>query len=63
MFYSETMMHRIYIDSGAFDFIYQLPEIIYSAIITAVINTINTNLELRKNNNKKNLERKNRQNN
>ena len=50
MFYSETMMHRIYIDSGAFDFIYQLPEIIYSAIITAVLNTIITTLGLSQNN-------------
>ena len=46
MFYSETMMHQIYIDSGAFNFIYQLPEIIYSAIITAVLNTIITTLGL-----------------
>ena len=46
MFYSETMMHQIYIESGAFNFIYQLPEIIYSAIITAVLNTIITTLGL-----------------
>ena len=38
MFYSERMMHQIYLDSGAFNFIYQLPEIIYSSIITAVLN-------------------------
>ena len=50
MFYSETMMHQIYIDSGAFNFVYQLPEIIYSALITAVINLIMTNLGLSQDN-------------
>ena len=46
MFYSEAMMHQIYIDSGAFNFIYQLPEIIYSSIITAVLNAVLTTLGL-----------------
>ena len=50
MFYSETMMHQIYIDSGAFNFVYQLPEIIYSAIITAVLNLIITTLGLSQDN-------------
>ena len=40
MFYTDTMMHQIYIESGAFNFIYQLPEIIYSSIITAVLSFI-----------------------
>ena len=43
-------MHQIYIDSGAFNFVYQLPEIIYSALITAVINLIMTNLGLSQDN-------------
>ena len=33
-------MHKIYKDEGKFDFIYQMPQIIYSTIITAVIGFI-----------------------
>ena len=33
-------MHKIYIDHGAFNFIYQLPQIIYSTIISSVLNTL-----------------------
>ena len=38
MFYSDSTMHKIYVDYGKFDFIYQLPQMIYSFIIS-------TNLE------------------
>ena len=31
-------MHKIYIENGAFNFIYQLPQIIYSTIISEVLN-------------------------
>ena len=40
MFYSNKMMHKIYIEKGAFNFIYQLPDIIYSAIINIAINIL-----------------------
>ena len=33
-------MHNIYIEKGSYDFIYQLPQIIYSLLITSFINTI-----------------------
>ena len=33
-------MHKIYIDQGSFDFIYQLPQIIYSTIISNVLNML-----------------------
>ena len=33
-------MHKIYLDEGTFNFIYQIPQIIYSALISAVINII-----------------------
>ena len=33
-------MHKIYIDRGKYDFIYQIPKILYSSIITTVINNI-----------------------
>ena len=33
-------MHKIYTDGGSYNFIYQLPQIIYSTIISAVLNGI-----------------------
>ena len=39
-------MHKIYIDHGSFDFIYNLPQILYSAIISGFINTITKVLAL-----------------
>ena len=40
MFYSDNTMHKIYIDKGAFDFTYQLPQMIYSLLISSILNTI-----------------------
>ena len=40
IFYNDSTMHKIYEDKGSFDFIYQIPQIIYSSIISAVINGI-----------------------
>ena len=39
-------MHVIYKDEGKFNFIYQIPQIIYSAIISGVINAIIKRLSL-----------------
>ena len=33
-------MHKIYSDKGSFNFIYQLPQIIYSSLISALLNFI-----------------------
>ena len=33
-------MHKIYLDEGDFNFIYQLPQIIYSSLISAVISIL-----------------------
>ena len=33
-------MHKIYEDEGSFNFIYQLPQIIYSSLISAVLNVL-----------------------
>ena len=33
-------MHKIYIDEGDYNFIYQIPHILYSAIISAILNSI-----------------------
>ena len=38
LFFSDETMHTIYIDKGSFNFIYQLPKIIYSSLISGVLN-------------------------
>jgi hypothetical protein len=40
LFFNDSTMHQIYEDGGKFNFIYQLPQIIYSTIISAVINIL-----------------------
>ena len=39
-------MHKIYEDQGSFNFIYQIPQILYSTIISSVINSIIKTLSL-----------------
>ena len=39
-------MHKIYFDQGKFNFIYQIPQILYSSIISGVINAIIKKLAL-----------------
>ena len=34
IFYSDETMHKIYVDSGYFDIIYQLPQMLYSSVIS-----------------------------
>ena len=38
LFFNDDTMHKIYEDEGAFNFIYQLPQIIYSSLISIVLN-------------------------
>ena len=40
LFFNDGMMHQIYEDEGRFNFIYSLPQIIYSSIISVVITII-----------------------
>ena len=40
LFFNYTTMHKIYEDQGTFNFIFQLPQILYSTIISTVINMI-----------------------
>ena len=68
MFYSETLMHRIYVESGKFNFVNQLPEMIYSSIIETIINAIIEELGLCQDNiidikksNKENIEKNKKQ--
>ena len=39
-FFDDNTMHKIYEDKGKYHFIYQLPQIIYSSIISSVLNSI-----------------------
>ena len=45
-FFSDDTMNKIYVDNGAFNFIYQLPQILYSTVVSAVINMILKRLSL-----------------
>ena len=40
LFFNEETMHNIYVKKGAYDIIYQIPQIIYSSIISSVIDII-----------------------
>ena len=40
LFFNDSTMHKIYEDKGSFNFIYQTPQILYSAIISGVLNGI-----------------------
>ena len=40
LFFVDETMHTIYLDQGDFNFIYQIPQILYSTVITSLINTI-----------------------
>ena len=39
LFFNDSTMHKIYEDEGIFDFIYQIPKILYSTLITSTIST------------------------
>ena len=39
-FFSDETMHKIHEDNGAYNIIYQIPQILYSSIVSAIINMI-----------------------
>ena len=45
-FFNDDNMHKIYKDNGKYDFLYQIPQIIYSTLISSVISIILKNLSL-----------------
>ena len=45
-FFQDSEIHKIYEDKGSFDFIYQIPQIIYSTIISSIITFITKFLSL-----------------
>ena len=46
LFFDDKTMHNIYITGGSYDFLYQIPKIIYSSLISTIINTILKSLSL-----------------
>ena len=48
-FFNDSNMHEIYENNGRYNFIYDLPQIIYSALISAVVNIIMRTLSLSEN--------------
>ena len=45
-FFSDETMHKIYKDNGIFDILFQIPQILYSTVISAIINIILKTLSL-----------------
>ena len=50
LFFNDNTMHQIYEDEGSFNFIYQIPQILFSFIISTVIDTIIRYLSLSEDN-------------
>ena len=46
LFFNDATMHKIYEDNGKFNFIYEIPKILYSTIISSIINIIINYLSL-----------------
>ena len=46
LFFNESEIHQIYEEQGKYNFVHQLPRIIYSLIISSVINVIIKNISL-----------------
>ena len=40
LFFNDSTMHKIYMDEGSFNFIYQIPQIVCSALICWIINAL-----------------------
>ena len=66
-FFNDDTMHKIYVDNGNFNAIYQLPQVICSSIISSVLNTLlkllalsdDYIINLKKNKDNKNLQQRN----
>jgi hypothetical protein len=50
LFFTSNTLHKIYMDSGYFNILYQFPQILYSAVISGVINIVAKGLALTENN-------------
>jgi len=66
LFFNDSTMHKIYEDQGSYNFIYQLPQIIYSSLISIILGlplkllalSEDNILELKKEKGKKNIDKK-----
>ena len=50
LFFNDEVMHVIYKNKGVYNFLFQLPQIIYSTIISIILGTILSHLSLTQNN-------------
>ena len=50
LFFNDDTMHKIYIDEGKYNLIYQIPQIIYSSIISGIVNILIKYLSLSQDN-------------
>ena len=63
LFFNDNTMHKIYEDEGSFNFLYQLPQIIYSSLISNILDNLlkllalseDNILDYKNNKNKQNL--------
>ena len=46
LFFNDETMHKIYVDKGAYNIMYQIPQIVYSSVFSALINIILKQLSL-----------------
>ena len=46
LFFTDDTMHKIYVDKGKFNFLYQIPQVLYSTIISRFIDALIKNLAL-----------------
>ena len=46
LFFSDDSMHKIYEDEGKYDFLYQIPQTLYSTIVSQIISSLLENLSL-----------------
>ena len=45
-FFSDDTMHKVYVDNGDFDILFQIPQIFYSSVISSFANVLLKNLSL-----------------
>ena len=50
IFFTDDTMHQIFINNGKMDLLYHIPQIIYSSLISSIVNTILRQLSLSENN-------------
>ena len=50
LFFNDATMHKIYEDGGAFNIIYQIPQILYSSIISSILSAFLKTLSLSESN-------------